>query len=189
MLLSLLSILALGQDPSVPPGTARVTDARSHGALGDGRLSLDEAIRVVAGSLQRGVLDTSEAAAIGAGAVTRIEIDAAIVPAIDVELPLSPLLGDGFHAIAVEGMPNGAGALPVLRGASLPFVLAVRTDRATVKGLAIEGGNVGIHVETPQNGRTADTSAVVEHCELRAQLDAGVVLRGQGALLQRKIEA
>ena len=62
-----------------PGAIATVDDTNSHGAVGDAKLSLDEAIQLANGTLALTSLSAQELARIsGSGAVTTVRIDAAL---------------------------------------------------------------------------------------------------------------
>lgn len=178
--------------PTVSPSTgspamglvAHVTDARSHGVLGDAWLSLDEAIRLANGTLAAVQLSPAEANQLtGIGQfVTRIEIDPTLTPAITVDAPLSPVTGVGMGMIEIAGLPLAAGAasvLPMLLGGGNAWILALRTADAKVSGLHFDSGVVGIDVAIPA-GAAPSAMAMVEDCDLHAQADCGIALRVAG---------
>lgn len=125
---------------------AHVNDPNSHGAVGDGLLSLDEAIRLANGTLMTTQLSPAEQARIqGMGTmVDGIRIDAMVTPVITLQAELTALSGMGMGMVMVEGMADPMGMRPVLAGGAFPKVLAIRGHDMEVMGLEFRGAQVGI---------------------------------------------
>src|SRR5262249_3214171 len=113
MLCTLLLLLArsalAGGDPPVtsapaPHSVATVNDPLSHGTLGDGRLSLNEAIQLHNRTLQPGQLSIAELNQLsGFGQdISWINIDGTSVPTITVERDFD-VIQDFAHGILIEG--------------------------------------------------------------------------------------
>lgn len=174
-----LLALALGMALPLGPGAvAHVDDPSSHGQLGDGLLSLDEAIRLANGTVTPGQLSKQEKARISgsANAVDRIVVDAAVVPGIQLTATLAPLAGSGSR-IELEGVAY-AGRRPVLWGNGVPAILELATWACTVRGIAIHGGAVGI-AATDIGGDGIDR-AVLEDLHLEGQTRSGFHLEVTG---------
>jgi len=162
---------------------ARVNDARSHGTLGDNFLSLDEGIRLVNGTLSLALLSAAELAQVtGFGLhVEEVVVDAATVPLITVEGPLTAPVGMTAHAhgAMVTGVAAN-GVRPVLQGGTQPFVLPLREHTCHVEGLRFTGGQVAIDVRTPNSGVSMPNMAMVMDCEFDGQTVACVKVNGSG---------
>jgi hypothetical protein len=177
----LLVPLLLAQGPGL---TASVDAAVSPGLVGDAFLSLDEAIRLANGTLTTAQLSAAEQARVsGTGTiVSEIVVDAAVVPTITLSAPLATLdvvPGPHYH-IEIHGMPTASGAMPVIQGGSQPRVFTLRTYNASLHGLRIVGGQVGIDASMPAPTSPAAHMAHVMHCELDGQTTAAVRVHGTG---------
>lgn len=168
--------------------TATVNDPMSHGTVGDQLLSLDEAIRLANGTLMLAALSPAEAAQVaGSGmAVTRIVVDAMTTPAITLENPLTPVMGNMMASgmLMIEGMPTMTPtgmAMPLLRGGSHGHVLALHTHMVQVMGLHIEAGAIGIDVRTANGSMMPGGMAMVMECDLHMQSSAGIRVSASGA--------
>jgi hypothetical protein len=160
-LLSLLALLAAALPAQTL--TAFVDDAQSHGAVGDGKLSLEEAIGVVNGTLALSALSPAERARIqGAGQVLdNIFVDAAITPTITIERQLSVMFGLA-HAHADANL-TGINGKPVLDGGSLAVtVLPLRTNHAHITNFTIRGGKVGIDSDATLHYHPGDYMRLVD---------------------------
>ncbi len=165
-----------------PGAVANVDDPQSHGAVGDARLSLDEAIRLANGTLALASLSAQEQArVVGAGAVTTVRIDAQTTPTIALQSPLTDVLGQGMAVgpVCIEGVAS-QGTLPVLDGGALGHILALKRHMVTVSGLRLQGGDVGVVAQMPAMGSMMTTMAMVTDCELDGQATYGVELLATG---------
>ncbi len=168
---------------------ANVNDPLSHGQLGDSKLSLDEAIRLLNGTLTIGQLSAAESGqVVGAGAfVATAMIDPRITSTITVEQPLTPVTGSGNGEVRIEGMivpaPPGPPLMTLLVGGNNAWILALRTHEVHVMGLHFDGGQVGVDVRTPMMNMSAGHGgmAMLHECDLHGQTSAGVLLHGAGA--------
>lgn len=182
MLLTLLFPFLLPQGPTL---TAAVNDPLSHGTVGDSLLSLDEAIRVGAGSLQVSALSPAEQARFsGTGTLLgEILIDPAVTPTITLQSPLTDITvipGVHYHVeimgVEVAGLP-----MPVIQGGAHPRVFSFRTHNTMVHGLRIVGGQVAIDARMPGSTSPVAHMAEVMHCEFDGQTTAAVRVFGQGS--------
>lgn len=155
--LLLASALALPfcPDLAAQSATARVNDPASHGVVGDSKLSLDEAIRLLNEDLTLPELSAAEQAQVsGTGLVLTIEIDATAAPVITLERLLTPFDGPGSHD---EFDVVGVGGTPEIEAGTLDAALRIRTNHAHIENMAIHGG---------QRGIVADTSVHAHHDEM-----------------------
>ncbi len=133
---------------------ATVDDPLSHGNVGDSRLSLDEAVRVMNGTLALASLSAAERARIvGIGTtLDTIQVDAATTPLVTFERDLTPISGQNNSGVTARllGIRRN-GTVPTFAVGSLLVGLEVRTNRLVVQNLQILGGAVGIDVETSTN--------------------------------------
>lgn len=170
--------------------TAAVNDTRSHGALGDTLLSIDEAIQLANGTLPIAALSTQEAAQLSgvSGVVETIRIDGATTPTITLERLLSNVIGQ-HHAhvhVAFDGI-DGPGGAPVIDGGNLAITLPLRTNHAHVHNLVIRGGVVGIEFDTTLHYHPSEF-AELEHVHLEHQQRVGLrVLNPQTSGMQAPI--
>ncbi|MGE3173189.1 MAG: hypothetical protein AB7O97_11245 [Planctomycetota bacterium] len=185
-MLGILATSLLAVSPSAPQithSTAQVTDSLSHGTLGDGLLSLDEAIRLVNGTLLPSQLSPAEAANLsGAGVVDHVRIDPTITLSIALEAPLTPITGQGGE-VWIEGVIvpfAGGDVLTLLLGGAHAHVLSLQTHEVLVSGLHLDGGVIGFDVHTTAAGVDEHQMARIEDCDLHGQLSAGVRLTGSG---------
>ncbi|MGK0435651.1 MAG: hypothetical protein ACJA0V_004821, partial [Planctomycetota bacterium] len=126
MITSILSLLSIGgptgSEPSSRPvpapafhAIAFVTDSLSHGVVGDGLLSLNEAIRLHNGTLTVSQMSVAEQLQLsllpGTGVtsdITWIEIDAEFLPTITIEQNLESIANSTFGLFI-----RGSGGVPV----------------------------------------------------------------------------
>jgi len=158
--------------------TATVNDARSHGAVGDNLLSLDEAIRLANGTLAVGALSAQERAQLaGLGTLTVIQVRAALTPTITLERELAPITGvpGGGASIELNGIAN-AGSWPVVEAATHNYAFALRTNRADVRGFVVHGGRVAVDADTTAS-LTLGVYSILADLSLSGQVEAGVRLR------------
>lgn len=183
MLLPLLTA-ALSFPASLPmlPAmlVAHVNDPNSHGVVGDGLLSLDEAIRLANGTLMPMQLSAAEQARLqGMGSmVDGIRIDAMVTPLITLQAELAPLSGMGMGMVMVEGMADPMGMRPVLAGGAFPKILAVRGHDMEVMGLEFRGGQVGIDANMMMG--TMAMAPMVRDCVFDGQTVACIKAHSMG---------
>ncbi len=162
-----LPLLATGLSAQL---TCTVDDVRSHGALGDTRLSLDEAIRVVNGTLALTALSTQERARFsGIGSILEeIRLDPAVTPTVTLERVLTDVVGQ-HHAhvhVSLLGVTGTAAGHVVLDAGNHAVGLPVRTNHAHIHGLEIRGGQIGIDFDTSQHYHPSEFAELGEiHCE------------------------
>jgi hypothetical protein len=170
--------------PQGPTLTAFVDDARSHGAVGDQWLSLDEAIRVCNGTLSLASLSAAEQARFtGSGTMlTRIVLDHALTPVVTLEAPLTPVMGAMGSMAMLDLVSNSMHGMPVptLVGGAHAHVLSLRTHHVHVHGLAFDGGQVAIDAKMPAMAMPHAMMGMVKHCTFEHQTTAAVQLRGTG---------
>jgi len=138
---------------NVPPGfhaVAFVNDTLSHGTLGDGLLSLNEAIRLHNGTLAFGQLSAAEQAQLslipGTGTttdVTWIDIDGSNTPVITIQQNLDPVLDTTFGMLI-----KGFGDRPVLDfgGPGVTQGLVAPANSITLQDIVLSGGPFGLDV-------------------------------------------
>jgi hypothetical protein len=188
-------VFVLGGEPPPFHAVAFINDALSHGTLGDGLLSLDEAIRLHNGQLLYTQLSGAEQAQLslipGTGSttdVTWIDIDASNTPVITVQQDLTPVLDTSF-GLLIKGFsgrvvldftgpgltaglvsPSNALALEDLEFLGGPFgVDVVQTDVSGQPGLTL--GNVRFAQQTQFGVRVRATTpngvgrVILDRCE------------------------
>jgi hypothetical protein len=186
MLASLTAFLLLSCTSPAATLTATVNDTRSHGAVGDPFLSLDEAIRLAGGSLAMSQLSMAEMGQLsGTGTmVDCIAIDPALTPVITLQAPLSDVMAmamPGMGMLTIQGMGMGMGsAMPVLAGNGHARILTLRTHMVQVMGLELRGGGVGVDVRTTMGAMTMGSMAMVMDCVLTGQTVAGIRVHAGG---------
>ena len=178
----LIPLLLSGLLVNGPGATANVNDPASHGAVGDAKLSLDEAIQLANGTLSLAALSAQEQALIsGSGAVTTVRVDAAVTPTITVQSPLTDVLGQGMMVgrVCIEGV-MAQGARPVILGGAASHVLGLKGHLVTVSGLRFQGGDVAIVAQMPMMMMTMTEMPMVMGCEFDGQNVYGVELLATG---------
>ncbi len=182
-MLSFLAVVFLL--PQGPAATASVDDPLSHGAVGDSKLSLDEAIRLLNGTLPMSSLSPAEQARVTGTPpmLDAITIDAAITPTITLQGPLSDVLGPpGVHHHAeIVGLAMAGSPRPVIAGGGHPRVFTLRTYNIGLHDLRIVGGQVGVDARMPHPMSPSAHMAEVMHCEFDGQTVAGVRAHGTGS--------
>jgi len=160
---------------------AHVNDTRSHGVVGDGLLSLDEAIRLANGTLMPMQLSAAERARIqGMGSmVDGIRVDAMTTPVITLEAELTALTGMGMGMVVVEGMPDPMGMRPVLAGGTFPKVLALRGHDMEVMGFEFRVGQVGLDANMMMG--TMAMAPMVRDCLFDGQTVACIKAHSMGS--------
>lgn len=181
LLLSIVSA-ALLQGPGGL--TLNVNDPQSHGVVGDGALSLDEAIRIANGTLATSALSTAEQGQVaGAGTiVATIRVDPAVVPTITLQSPLTDFVGNGMAGprVAINGMAMGSSLRAVIQGGAHAHVFALRSHTVDLMGLKIVGGQIGVDAAMPMMTGPM-MMAMVMRCELENQTAAGIKLHATGS--------
>lgn len=152
---------------------AEVTDARSHGQVGDGLLSLNEAIQLHNGTLLYAQLSPGEQATIqlipGTGtnlSIAWIDIDGSSVPTITIERDLDPILDTPFGLLL-----RGFNEAPVLdfSGPGIQHGLRIPANSVALQDLVLFGGPYGADVQqTDVTGQAGFTMQRVR-CEGQAQ--------------------
>lgn len=166
--------------------TANVNDPMSHGTLGDSLLSLDEAIRLLNGTLTLAQLSPAEAAQVtGAGAAVDCALlDPTVTPTVTLQNPLTPITGTGQGRVRVEGLlPAGPGGMPLmtlLLGGGNAHVLAIRSHLVDIKGLHLDGGQIGFDVHTSNSAMNHANMAHIMECDMHGQTVAGLQVHGTG---------
>lgn len=182
MLSTLLLPFFLAQGPGL---VAAVDDPVSHGAVGDARLSLDEAIRVANGTLAIAALSAAEQARFtGTGPLVQtIVVDAMVTPTITLQSVLTDITAvpAQLNELTIMGMAMPGMPLPVIQGGSQPRVFTLRAHRLMLHGLRIAGGQVGVDVRMAYVGMPGLEMSMLMQCELDGQTTAGVRVHGTGA--------
>jgi hypothetical protein len=162
---------------------AFVNDPLSHGAVGDGLLSLDEAIRLHNGTLPLASLSAAELAQLslipGTGSttdVTWIDIDGGDTPVITIQQDLSPVIDTPFGLLI-----RGFGDRPVLdfSGPNLTRGLWAPSNALTLENLVFQGGVYG--VDNVQTDATGQPGLACERVAFRGQAQFAVRVTGQGS--------
>lgn len=146
---------------AVPPcyhAVAFVNDTLSHGTLGDGLLSLNEAILLHNGQLSFAQLSAAEQAQLslipGTGAttdVTWIDIDGSNTPVITIQQDLAPVLDTSF-GLLIKGFSDP----PVLdfSGPGVLHGMIAPANSLTLQDLVFSGGPFGVDVtQTDASGQ------------------------------------
>jgi hypothetical protein len=182
-MLTLLAAALLAVPGAASTGlTANVNDPASHGLVGDGLLSLDEAIRLANGTLSMNLLSAAERAQVtGTGTmVDTIVVDPMVTPMITLSAPLTDVTGMGMGMVSIQAMSMMPMPRPILVGGSQPRIMTLRTHRVSVMGLQFRGGQVGIDIRTTMGSMTAGNMAMVMDCWLESQTTAGIRLGAGG---------
>ena len=163
--------------PFATAQTATVNDPLSPGTLADSLLSLDEAIRLVNGSLSLAQLSSAELGQVSGGVQpTQIQVNAINTPTITLQAVLTPLEGP---APGVDVMIMGVMGRPRIDAGTLPLALHVRSNTAMVTDLVIANGQVGVRVDGFVNF-TATRTVMLDRCELVGQTAVGLDLAATG---------
>jgi hypothetical protein len=161
---------------------AFVNDPLSHGAVGDGLLSLDEAIRLHNGTLPLAALSAAELAQLslipGTGStsdVTWIDIDGGDTPVITIQQDLSPVLDTPFGLLI-----RGFGDRPVLdfSGPNLTRGMLAPANSLSLENLTFQGGVYG--VDNVQTDATGQAGLTCERVDFVGQGQFAVRVTGQG---------
>lgn len=155
---------------------ANVNDSRSHGAVGDTALSLDEAIQLANGTVLISALSAQERMQLSgvSGVVGRMEIRGATTPVITVERVLSDVIGQHHSHVHIEivGIDGPAGP-PVIDGGTQPIALPIRMNDATLENLVFRGGIVGIEYDSTLHYHPGELSEFSD-LTFEGQRDAGL---------------
>lgn len=154
-----------GGATAAPPmfhAVAFVNDPLSHGTLGDGLLSLNEAILLHNGQLAFSQLSLTEQGQLslipGTGSttdVTWIDIDGSNTPVITIEQDLAPVTNTVF-GLLIKGFSDR----PMLdfSGANLTHGMRVLADSISLQDLVFHGGAYGVDVlQTDVSGQAGAT--------------------------------
>ena len=150
------SILAVALLSAALPAqmTALVNDPMSHGTLGDDKLSLDEAIRVMNLALSYGQLSTQEQSQMRGGPTSvldTIEIDFNITPVITIEPGKQLTHVEGDQISHVDTNFYGLNGRPIIQGGTTPIVFEVNTNHFHLHDIIIIGGQIGITFDTSKH--------------------------------------
>ncbi|MCC6784571.1 MAG: hypothetical protein IT457_17130 [Planctomycetes bacterium] len=160
--------------------SAHVDDPLSHGAVGDQRLSLDEAIRLANGTLAMAALSPAEQARVtGSGMhVLEIAVDPMATPAITLESPLTEIHGPGHLAGELIVRGGSHMGMTMIHGGSHATVFALRTQFARIEGFHVMGGQVAVDARMAPAGMPGQHMADVHGCMFEQQGVAAVRLHG-----------
>jgi hypothetical protein len=165
-----------GTAPPLWHAVAFVNDPLSHGTLGDGLLSLNEAIRLHNGTLLFTQLSAAEQAQLslipGTGTttdVTWIDIDGSNTPVITIQQDLDPVIDTTFGLLI-----KGFGDRPVLdfTGPGLTRGLYSPSNALTLQDLVFLGGPYGVDVV--QTDVTGQAGAAIDNVRFEQQAGFGV---------------
>lgn len=181
----LLAAALLGAALPAQTLTAKVNDPDSHGTLADGKLSLDEAIRLANDDKFINQLSAAERAQItGAGSLLAvIQIDSMVTPVITLSKLLTPIITvtHSHQDLDIEAVGGHSQAMPIIDGKSFDVVLTVRTNHAHIGHFVIRGGKVGVDYDTTGHYHPGH-GAHFHGVEFRLQTQAGMLLRVPGTV-------
>ncbi|MBM3960313.1 MAG: hypothetical protein FJ306_00180 [Planctomycetes bacterium] len=183
-LLGAVAALAVGGvGPSSAPSfhaIAFVNDPLSHGMLGDGLLSLHEAILLHNGTLLPSQLSAAEAAQLslipGTGNtsdVTWIDIDAANTPVITIQQDLAPIVDTPF-GLLIKGF--GDQVVFDFSGPGIAHGLRVPANSFSLQDVALVGGPYGIDVT--QTDVSGQAGLSLQNVRFEGQATFGVNVTG-----------
>ncbi|MFO0175457.1 MAG: DUF1080 domain-containing protein, partial [Planctomycetota bacterium] len=159
---------------------ACVNDPLSHGTLGDGLLSLHEAILLHNGPLLPSQLSAAEAAQLslipGTGNtsdVTWIDIDAANTPLITIQQDLAPILDTPF-GLLIKGF--GDQVVFDFSGPGITHGLRVPSNSFSLQDIALVGGPYGLDVT--QTDVTGQAGLSLQNVRFEGQATFGVNVTG-----------
>jgi hypothetical protein len=184
MLLSVAMAAALG-GPGAPAfhAVAFVNDPLSHGQLGDGLLSLNEAILLHNGTLAYAQLSPAEQAQLslipGTGSttdVTWIDIDTSNTPVITIEQDLAPVLDTTF-GLLLKGY--GEPVVFDFTGPGLTRGMQVPANAMMVENAVFLGGAYGLDVV--QTDVTGQAGCVLQDVRFENQATFGLRVVAGGA--------
>ena len=180
------AIAAGGGGSSSPPSfhaIAFVNDVMSHGVLGDGLLSLNEAILLHNGTLLPSQLSPAEAAQLslipGTGAtsdVTWIDIDGANTPVITIQQDLAPILDTPF-GLLIKGF--GDQVVFDFTGPGITHGLRVPANSCSLQDIALLGGPYGI--DCTQTDVSGQAGLTLENVRFDGQAQFGLRVAGTTA--------
>lgn len=169
---------------------AFVTDPMSHGVVGDGLLSLNEAIQLHNGTLALAQLSAAEQLQTsllpGSGGttdVTWIEIDAELTPTITIEQDLDSIVNTPFGLFI-----RGSGGKPVLDfgGAGITRGLHSTSANLILQDLHLKNGPYGLELQQPdvtgQPGCTLSGLILEDHTQFGLRV-VGAVPNAIGRLI------
>lgn len=176
--LTATALLGLATIGAAPPfhAVAFVNDTLSHGVLGDGLLSLNEAILLHNGQLLYTQLSAAEQQQLslipGTGSttdVTWIDIDASNTPVITIEQNLAPVLDTSFGLLI-----KGFSGQPVLdfTGPGITQGLVVPANSVALQDLVFLGGPFGLDVV--QTDVSGQAGATLQNVRFEQQATFGV---------------
>ena len=172
MMKAVLSLLLIA--PLAAQGMARVNDATSPGMLGDAKLSLDEAVRVVNGTLAPSALSAAERARImGSGTPKMIEVDAAVTPMITLTKNLTAV------APAADFMVVTKGGVVTLNATGRDYGMTVQSNDGMVRGFMFRGGKIGMIADTSKR-QVAGKMLQAMGLQFAAQTSVGLRLQANG---------
>ncbi|MCK5942054.1 MAG: hypothetical protein KAI24_08810 [Planctomycetes bacterium] len=190
MIISILSLLAgtgltgpaSGPAAAAPPTfhqIAFVTDTLSHGVVGDGYLSLNEAIRLHNGTLLVTQLSTAEQAQVSllpgslTTDVTWIDIDSEAIPTIVVQQDLDSIVNTPFGLFI-----RGAGGRVTLdlSGPGITRGIHSTSSSLVLQGLKFSGGPAGL--EVVQADATGQPGCTVLESVFDGQSQFGIKVNG-----------
>jgi len=156
-----------------------VNDAKSHGLVGDTKLSLDEAIQIVnldnsARPAFLATLSAAEKAQIAPNPLSDdlIKVDAATVQLITYEKELTPIVTGIHQHQDMELLGIGE---PTIDAKTYSSAFPVRTNHAHISGFRIVGGKTAIEADTTLHYHPGDYG-VFEDLHIEGQLEAGIRL-------------
>jgi hypothetical protein len=178
------AVVAGGAVGGAPPATfhaiAFVNDPLSHGVLGDGLLSLNEAILLHNGTLLPSQLSAAEAAQLslipGTGNtsdVTWIDIDAANTPVITIQQDLAPILDTPF-GLLIKGF--GDQVVFDFTGPGITHGLRVPANSCSLQDIALVGGPYGI--DCTQTDVSGQAGLSLQNVRFEGQATFGVNITG-----------
>ena len=119
---------------------ALINDSRSHGVVGDDKLSLNEAIRLHNGTLTLAELSAAELSRLlGGSDLSWAELDASLTPRITVERDLD-VIADSGHGFGFGGTSEVEIALGTTRG------VHVASNFFDLRTVTLSGGVVGVRL-------------------------------------------
>jgi hypothetical protein len=177
-------VLAAGPGGPAPfHAVAFVNDPLSHGVVGDGLLSLNEAILLHNGQLAYAALSPAEQMQLslipGTGTttdVTWIDIDASNTPVITIQQDLAPVLDTAF-GLLIKAF--GGEVVLDFTGPGLTRGLAVPANAITVEDIVFQGGPYGMDVT--QTDVTGQPGCVLQDVRFAAQATFGLRVQAVAA--------
>jgi hypothetical protein len=159
---------------------AFVNDPLSHGVLGDGLLSLNEAILLHNGTLLPSQLSAAEAGQLslipgtgGTSDVTWIDIDATNTPVITIQQDLAPIVDTPF-GLLIKGF--GDQVVFDFSGPGLAHGLRVPANSCSLQDIALLGGPYGI--DCTQTDVSGQAGLTLENVRFDGQAQFGLRVAG-----------